>query len=88
MINRILHKQRSHIRVYVDDIVIFSSTLKKHLEYLQSVFDTLNQIRICLMSKKSYLAYSSVQLLKQQVNVLDLTIMKNKLRTITNFKFS
>ncbi len=57
MIDRILQQQRSYIKIYVDDIVIFFNMLKEHLNYLHNIFDILNKMRICLLLKKFYLAY-------------------------------
>jgi len=60
MINRILQQQRPYVRVYVNNIVIFFNTLEEHLNHLHNIFDILNKMRICLLSKKFYLAYLSV----------------------------
>jgi len=65
MIDRILQQQRPYIRIYVDDIVIFFNMLEEHLKHLHNIFDILDKMKICLLSKKFYLVYLSVQLLSQ-----------------------
>ena len=87
-IDAILRVYRAFARTYVNDIVIFSKTLKKHLTHLRDVFQLLNSYDIRLSSKKSYLNYSTVALLKQKIDVFDLTIAADKLTAITNLRFS
>jgi len=60
MIDRILQQQRSYVRIYVNDIVIFFNILKEHLKHLHNIFDILNKMKIYLSLKKFYLMYSSV----------------------------
>ena len=88
IIDRILQRQRAYARAYVDDIVIFSNTLKEHLKHLHNVFVTLKRMRICLSSKKSFLTYSFIQLLEQRVDVLELATSEDKLVTIAGLCFS
>jgi hypothetical protein len=87
MINRILQRQRAYARAYIDNIVIFSNTLEEHLKHLHNVFITLKRMRICLSSEKSFLTYSSVQLLEQWVDALELAI-EDKLVAIAGLCFS
>lgn len=68
--------------------MIFSVTLKEHLQHLQSIFRDLTDKSICLSLNNFFLKYSSVHFLNQQVNALNLTTVKAKLTTIINFKFS
>jgi len=63
MIDRILQQQRSYVRTYVNDIVIFFNMLKEHLNHLYNVFNVLDKMRIYFLLKKFYLAYSFIQLL-------------------------
>jgi len=88
MINRILWRQRAYARAYVDDIVIFSNTLKEHLKHLHNVFIMLKRMRICLSSEKSFLTYSFIQLLKQRVDALKLVTSEDKLVAIADLCFS
>ena len=87
MIDRILWQQRSYVRIYVDDIVIFFNMLKEHLNHLHNIFDILDKMKICLLLKKFYLAYSFIQLLSQWVDALNLITLKDKLVTIFRIRF-
>jgi len=88
MIDRILQQQRLYIKIYINDIVIFFNTLKEHLNHLHNIFNILNKMKICLLLKKFYLAYLSVQLLSQQINALSLATLEDKLIIIFKIKFS
>lgn len=87
MTDRILRPHRDYSRAYVDDIVIFSATLKEHLQHLRSVFGELADRGICLSPDKSFLGYPSVHLLGQRVDALGLATAEAKLAAITNLKF-
>lgn len=63
MIDRILRLFRRFCRAYVDDIVIFSSSLEEHLTHLKLVFGALDKMNIHLSLRKSILGYPSVHLL-------------------------
>jgi len=58
-----LRSYRQFARIYVNNIVIFSKTLNKHVKHLYIVFGLLNSKRVTLSTKKSYLEYSIVTLL-------------------------
>jgi len=62
--------------------------LEEHLNHLHNIFNILDKMEICLLLKKFYLAYSSVQLLSQQVDALSLVTLKDKLITIFRIRFS
>ena len=88
IINKILRSYHHFYRAYVDNIVIFSTSLKKHLTHLRFIFSTFEKINIYLLSRKSFLNYSSVQLLNQKIDVLKLITTKEKLAIIANLFFS
>lgn len=88
MIDRILQKQHDYAKAYVDDIVVFSTTLTEHISHLWNVFQTLVAKKICLLPQKSFLGYSSVHLLEQHVDTLSLVTAEAKLITIKNLFFS
>ena len=87
-IDRILRKHRHYARAYVDDIVIFSKSLSKHVTHFKKIFVILNASHISIKSAKVFIDYSTVNLLKQKINSFDLAIAKNKLRAIFKLKFS
>ena len=86
-IDFLLRIVRRFIKIYVDDIVVFNRTLKKHKIHLYKIFDILNSYEIRLTSKKSYLKYFTITLLKQKVDVFNFIIIIDKLTTIINLKF-
>lgn len=87
IINQILRPYRSFCRAYVDNIVIYSSSLEEHVGHLQQVFSALTAMNIHLSPKKSFLGYPSVQLLSQKVDALGLATASEKLAAIVNLCF-
>ena len=63
MIDRILRLFRHFCKIYVDDIVIFSTSLQKYIKYFIIIFQTFFDINIHLTFVKVFLGYFSVQLL-------------------------
>src|SRR5204862_4661967 len=74
-------------RVYIDDIIIISTTLKKHMKHLNKIFDKLTKLHISLALIKSYISFSDVKLLEQQVDSLDMSTSKAKLEAFSSLKF-
>ena len=73
---------------YMNDIVIFSKTLEKHVSHLTDVFKLFKEKWIVLELKKFFIGYPSVTLLKHWVNSFDLTTATEKITTIHSLKFS
>ena len=88
IINKILRPYRHFCRAYVDDIVIFFTSLKKHLAHFRFVFSTFKKMNIYLSSRKSFLDYPFIQLLNQKIDVLKLTTAEEKFIVIINLFFS
>ena len=86
-INRLLKQFRRFARVYVNDIIIFFKTIKKHVQYLWFVFVILQHNNIFIKFNKVFLNYSFVVLLKQKINSFDFFINIEKLKTITKIQF-
>ena len=87
IIDRILRPFRAFCRAYVDDIVIFSTSLEKHIKHLNLVFQALSEMNIHLAPAKAFLGYPSMQLLGQHVNALGLATSEDKLEAIRNLEF-
>ena len=87
-IDFLLRIVRRFVKTYVDNIVVFNRTLKKHQIHLHNIFDILNSYEIRLTSKKSYLKYFTIALLKQKIDVFEFIIIVDKLIAIVNLKFS
>jgi hypothetical protein len=86
-INIILRNIKQFCRAFIDDIIIFSNTLKKHVEYLFTMFQRLLDHNIKLNSCKTFLNFSSIALLEQHVDEFDLYAVKDKIAAILNWKF-
>lgn len=86
-IDRLLQEHRQYAKIYVNDIVIFSKNLDEHLKHLRQIFDMLIVNNIFIKFEKTFVEYSTIHLLDQKVNSLDLTIVENKLRTIVNLRY-
>jgi len=86
-IDNLLRFYRQYIRVYVNDIVIFFKILKEYVDYLYTIFYLLNFKKVILFSKKLFLSYSLVILLRQKIDIFDLIVSINKIATIKNLNF-
>ena len=62
--DKLLRSYKHFAKAYIDDIIIFSRTLAKHLKHLRIVFDLFKVKRVNLSSTKFFLAYSSITLLE------------------------
>ena len=87
-IDNILRNYKKFCRVYIDDIVIFSKILKKHFKHLDTIFNLFDRLHINLSSFKSFLSYSSVQLLKLRIDAFNLSTSIEKLKAIAKLQFS
>ena len=82
-----LRPHRHFARCYVDDIVIFSNSLRDHLAHLQTIFGLFAHLKVTLEPKKSYLGYPSVTLLGQKVDRLGMTTTEERVSAIKNLHF-
>ena len=58
------------------------------MKYLDKIFSKLTEFYISLALIKSYIDFSDVKLLEQQVDNLDMSTSEAKLETLFSFKFS
>jgi hypothetical protein len=68
--------------VYIDDIVIFSSTFEEHLKHLDQVLRAIADAHITLSPSKCHFAFQSLLLLGQKVSCLGLSMHKEKIDAI------
>ena len=85
--NKMLRSYKKFIKIYVDDIIVHSRTLSKHLTHLRQIFEFFRQKRVNLIFSKSFLNYSSIILLNQRVNSLDMIIVEKKIAIIISLRF-
>ena len=86
--NKLLRFYKHFAKIYVNDIIIHSQTLKKHIVHLQILFQMFRVKRINLTIDKSFLFYSSITLLNQRINNLNMFISTEKIVAIISFRFS
>ena len=84
----ILWNQWTFVKIYINDIIIFSKIFEKHVEHLKTIFKILIFKWISVSFIKSFLCYSPIKLLKQWMNALNMTISKIKFIVINKLKFS
>ena len=68
--------------VYIDDIVVYSTTFEDHCEHLDKVFQAVKESGITLSPNKCNLGYQSLLLLGQKVSRLGLSTHKEKVEAI------
>ena len=88
MMNMIFKSHKFFTHCYIDDIVIFSKTLKNHLKHLNTVFSLFDKMRIIFKEVKTHLNYSSIILLNQQVDDFDMTFLKKWIAVLQDLSFS
>ena len=87
-IDLMLKDLRDFVKTFIDDIIIFSRIRKSHLNHLKIVFNRLFQYEMIFNFKKTFLVFFSLIFLNQIVDVLNMTIAKEKLAIISKLKFS
>jgi hypothetical protein len=83
-----LKNLRAFVKAYINDIIIFFKILNNHFVHLRKIFQRLWHYNVALNSKKVFLKYSFIILLKQIINALRLITAKKKLVAIVNLIFS
>ena len=86
-IETILREHRPYCKPYVDDIVIFSKTLRDHLYHLTCVFTTLQAYNVKLSPKKSFIAFPSLTILGHKVDSLSMATHEDKIEAIQALAF-
>ena len=86
--NKLLRSYKQFAKAYVNDIIIHFKILQKHLKHLRTFFQMFRIKRISLAVTKSFLAYSSVTLLNQRIDSLDMSTTVEKIVAIISLRFS
>jgi len=87
IMNWILHLYKNFIRFYINDLIIFLKILNNHKQHLNTIWSLFDEIRISLNEVKTYLDYSSIILLEQQVNEFSITTFKKQITVIQEIEF-
>ena len=62
--DKMLRFYKHFVRIYINDIIIFSRILKEYLRYLQMIFQLFRNKKVSLTSTKLFFNYSLITLLE------------------------
>ena len=79
---------RDFVKIYINDIVFFSTFLNQHIEHLNKNFQRFFKYDVILNFKKSFFEYSSIILFDQIVNVFEMITSEKKFAVIIKLIFS
>ena len=83
LMNKISHPYLDKLAVvYLDDIVIYSNTLKEHIEHLRKVFKILKQNELYVENEKCSFAKEDVSFLGHRIKDDKLMMGDNKVKDI------
>ena len=85
--NKKLRSLKNFVKVYIDDLIIFSKDFDLYLEHLRKFFQLLKKLKIIINSKKTFLNYLNITLLEQKVDVFKLITTQKRIETLINIKF-
>ena len=74
-----------HVLCYIDDILIFSSSFKEHLQHLESVFDKLRQAGLTLKADKCHFAVDRVLYLGHVITKHGIFVDEKKTEKVSNY---
>ena len=80
-------KTYPYARAYIDDVMIFSNSLKKHLLHFNEIFVLFQKWSITFKTSKTYFDYFSVSLLNQKIDNFEFATAAKKLKVINEFEF-
>lgn len=83
-----IFREYPYAKAYIDDVMIFSNSLKEHLNHFSTIFSLFQKWGITLKAVKTYLDYLSISLLGQKVDSFELATSADKLKAITELPFS
>ena len=86
-IDRVFRIFRTFVRIYVNDIVMFNHSLKKHFRHLHQMFVLFDKLNIVFKSSKIYFDYFIISLLRQKINRFEFSTTQKKFVIILRFKF-
>ena len=82
MTDKILQSYKDFAQLYINDLIIFSKTLKDHKKHLSIIFSLFDKFEISLNRVKTYLEYLFIIFLDQQVNEFSMIISKKQIMII------
>lgn len=82
--NRMLHLYKKFVKIYINNIIVYSRTLLKYLIRLQKIFELFRLKYVSLTFIKFFLSYSLIF----RINSFDIIIAKKKIVIIILLRFS
>ena len=79
---------RDFVKIYINDIVFFSTFLNQHIKHLNKNFQRFFKYDVILSLKKSFFEYSLIVLFDQVVNVFEMITSEKKFAIIIKLIFS
>ncbi|OIW30876.1 hypothetical protein CONLIGDRAFT_573781, partial [Coniochaeta ligniaria NRRL 30616] len=86
-INRLFFSYRNFVRVYINNIVIFSKNINKYYRYVKTVLRILDENRISIALNKLFVAYLVIRLLSYEVNGDGITKTNDRIEAFKKIKF-
>ena len=87
MMNMIFRFHKFFVYCYINNIIIFSKTLKNYFKHLNIVFNLFDELKIIFKEVKTHLNYSSIILLNQQVDDFDMISSKKWIAALQDLSF-
>ena len=87
-IDKLLYEYKHFVKTYVDNVIIFFQSLKKHFRHLNQIFDLFAKINVMFKSFKIYFEYFLMFLLNQKIDNFDFSIVEKESKVILNINFS
>ena len=85
--DRLFFKYCYFVRVYIDDIVVFSLSFEEYLKYLKIVLEIIDKARLYISVPKSFAGYLAVRLLGYIVNREGTAKTDNRIAAFKKLKF-
>jgi len=83
-VNNVLRRYLNQfIIVYLNDILVYSKTKKKHVQHVKKVLQTLKKVNLRIKSEKSEFHVQSVQFLKFIITSQSLRMNSRKIEAVT-----
>ncbi len=86
-IDQTLKIYNDHYRIFIDDVVIFSDMFNDYMEHLEDIFSLFREKNISINSKKSYIRYPTVELLKYYIDVLEIHSTEDRTQGFYELEF-
>ena len=74
------------IKVYIDDIIIYSENFTDHLEHLERIFRILNRVNLKLSLEKSRFFQTKVKFLGHKISAKGIQVDEKKIKTVKDFQ--